>query len=180
MSKLRVIVLNGYGGTGKDTFYGFCYNKIKATDSNAIVSHISMVDKAKYIAKMTGWDGGKSEKDRKYLAELKTLIDNYNDGSMGSIKQFIGSMNYKYGSRDRYIFVDSREPYDIDRLVADYGATTVFIINNNIPKVLSNHADANVEKYEYDYYIDNNSTLDNLENNANHFIETLMEVSNEL
>ena len=40
-------------------------------------------------------------------------------------------------------------------------------------KITSNDSDANVENYVYDYYIDNNGTLEELEEKALEFINKL-------
>ena len=52
-----IVIINGTGGSGKDTFVSFVskYNK---------VYNFSSIDKVKEIAKEVGWDGGKTEKDR--------------------------------------------------------------------------------------------------------------------
>lgn len=176
MSKLKVIILNGSGGVGKDTFYKYCNNYISNTYNKdyVVITHISMVDVAKHIAKMTGWNGDKTERDRKYLSDIKDLIDNYGDTSMNNIKQYIASLSYQYGAYDRYVFIDSREPKDIKRLVDEYDAITVFIKNDNVDNIISNHADADVENYEYDYYIDNSGTLDDLEDNVVSFMSNVL------
>ena len=55
----NIVIINGYGGSGKDTFVEFVskYNK---------VYNFSSVDKVKEIAKLIGWNGKKEEKDRKF------------------------------------------------------------------------------------------------------------------
>lgn len=41
--------------------------------------NISSVDKIKEAAKVLGWDGGKTEEDRKFLSDLKLLSTGYNN-----------------------------------------------------------------------------------------------------
>ena len=62
-----------------------------------------------------------------------------------------------------------RKKKDIDRAKYDMNAITVFIKNDNVEAVTSNEADANVENYEYDYYIENNGTIKDFETNIKVF-----------
>jgi hypothetical protein len=39
-----------------------------------------------------------------------------------------------------------------------------------VPQINSNHADANVSNYVYDYYIDNNGTIEELQELAEDFM----------
>ena len=60
----QVIIINGTGGSGKDTFVRFCSEFAKVTN-------ISSVDKVKEAAKiLVGWNGEKHEKARKLLDDL--------------------------------------------------------------------------------------------------------------
>lgn len=74
----QIVIINGTGGSGKDTFVQFCskYNK---------VMNFSSIDKVKEIARLIGWDGKKTEKDRKFLSDLKKLTTEYNDMAFNSI-----------------------------------------------------------------------------------------------
>ena len=62
----QVFVINGSGGVGKDTFV-----RLVSVELNNIlkrfhtVDNFSSVDKIKEIAREIGWDGQKTEKDRK-------------------------------------------------------------------------------------------------------------------
>ena len=65
----QVLIINGSGGVGKDTFVNFL-NKYKK------VIHRSIAYPAKEIAKQIGWDGSsKTEKDRKFLSDIKSCIE---------------------------------------------------------------------------------------------------------
>jgi replication-associated recombination protein RarA len=60
--KKQVFIINGSGGVGKDTLI-----ELIAECSGFSIMNFSSVDKVKEIARMIGWDGGKTEKDRKYI-----------------------------------------------------------------------------------------------------------------
>jgi Ni2+-binding GTPase involved in maturation of urease and hydrogenase len=63
-----------------------------------------------------------------------------------------------------------RDPKDIARAVETFGAETILIRNPNVCKIESNHADRDVENYEYDYIIENDGTLKQLEKVAKLFV----------
>ena len=63
-----------------------------------------------------------------------------------------------------------REPQEIKKFVDRLGAKTVCVRRKEAENAaVSNHADANVLDYEYDYYIDNNDTLEELKIKAKEF-----------
>ena len=154
-----IIVINGTGGSGKDTFVSFC-------SKYANVFNFSSIDKIKEVAKMMGWDGGKTEKDRKFLADLKTLATEYNDMPYNSIKDAI---NEFYNNNSKLMFIHVREPKEIDRIVKTYNAKSVLIKRKNYEIIKSNSSDANVENYDYDYVVEND-TLEKLEEDAKIFV----------
>ena len=68
------------------------------------------------------------------------------------------------------LLIDIREPEEIARAVKTFGAETILIRNPNAIKIKSNHADRDVENYKYDYIIENDGTLEQLERVAKLFI----------
>jgi len=51
----------------------------------------------------------------------------------------------------------------------------VFIDREQEDVTHSNHADMNVECYQYDWYIDNNGTIEDLSDTVEKFIEEVIE-----
>lgn len=159
----KIFILNGAAGVGKDTFADILNEFIP-------VSHYSSVSKVKRIAKLCGWNGmSKTEKDRKFLSDLKCLTTEYCDMSFEDIKDFVNRCNIM----DRYIrviIIDIREPADIERAVKEFGAETILIKNDRVEQVMSNMADAGVFEYKnYDYVIENNGTIQDLMHKAEEF-----------
>lgn len=163
----KIIVINGTGGSGKDTFVSYCEKYCK-------IYNFSSIDKIKEIATIMGWDGGKTEKDRKFLADLKALATNYNDLPFNCIKE---SINEFYDSNSDIMFIHIREPKEIKRVVDEYNALSLLIKRKNYELIKSNTSDANVENYDYDYIVEN-ETLDKLDENAKKFIDELLNKSN--
>ena len=165
MDKL-VFIVNGKPRAGKDTFAMILNRYVN-------VYKYSAVTKVKEIATLCGWGGQKEERDRKFLHELKMLTSEYSDMSYQDVVNEIEK--YRNGEIEADVFVvDVREPEEIERLAKEVGAITVFIENNNVPAIMSNAADANVENYEYDFVIRNNGTMKEFEDEIKIFMEFLM------
>lgn len=137
----KIIVVNGPAGTGKDSF-------IKEFSKTYKTVNFSSVDKVKEIARMIGWDGGKTEKDRKFLSDLKALTTEYNDMAYKDTCQAIDEFNK---SDNEYMFIHIRESKEIERIVKDFGAHTLLVKRDGVDAILSNDSDALVFNYKYDY-----------------------------
>jgi hypothetical protein len=72
-----------------------------------------------------------------------------------------------------FLFIDIREPEEIEKYKNKFDAITLFIKKDNCEKISSNMSDANVENYDYDYIIENNGNLNDLECKAITFINIL-------
>ena len=161
MSKV-IVVINGTGGSGKDTF-------VEYSSKYAKVANFSSIDKVKEIATYAGWSGTKEDKDRKFLSDLKNLLTNYNDLPYKTIVEAINKFN---SSDNEVLFIHIREPKEIQRIVDNFNAKTLLIKRLNYENITSNSSDANVENYNYDYVIEND-TLENLDIKAKEFIDNI-------
>lgn len=166
----RVFIINGSGGVGKDTFVELVStelnNKLKKFHT---VVNFSSVDKVKEIAKEIGWDGKKTERDRKFLSDLKLLTSEYCDMSFKSVKNKVNE--FFEDKESRFLFLHIREPKEIQRAAKEFNAKTILIVRDAIKHITSNMADENVFNYEYDYIIENNGTKEELNNKAKDFVK---------
>lgn len=157
----EIIVINGSGGVGKDTFVEFCKKYCK-------VKNISSVDKVKEAAKvLTGWDGTKDEKSRKLLVDLKQLGIEYNDAPFKYITE---SAEEFEKTDEELMFIHIREIAEIEKVRKNIKAKTLLVTNINVPIITSNESDKNVMNYQYDYYIKNDGTLEELDDIAERFV----------
>lgn len=76
-----------------------------------------------------------------------------------------------------YLFIHCREPKEIQRIVNTYNAKTLLIKRGELV-VTSNHADANVNDYNYDFVINNNGSLEELRDKAKLFMGALRTKTN--
>ena len=152
--------------SGKDTFAKFL---------NDIVPTLkySSIDKVKDIAKLCGWDGGKTEKDRKYSSDLKLLTTEYSNMAFEAIKSKVNE--FLEDSQHVIMLIDIREPDEIEKAKMAFGAKTILIENKNVKTISSNMADANVFNYTYDYTVKNNGTLDDFRENVKEFVSAVIQ-----
>lgn len=184
----KIIIINGSGGVGKDAFAkrvieetiklakrivpveneDYCVNpEIFYKIDNITTNNISTIDCVKNIAKMFDWNGEKSEKDRKMLSDLKDLMTVYNDYPFKHITaQITDWLHYdKTRPNDMYdhsfLFVHCREPKEIEMIKKQFpnDIFTLLVQNPKVAKVTGNHADREVENYNYDFIVVNDSDL---------------------
>ncbi len=163
----EIIIINGTGGSGKDTFVKLCskYSKVK---------NFSSIDKVKEIAKVIGWTGTKTEKDRKFLSDLKRLTTEYNDMAFNSIKEEIEKFK---NSDEKIMFIHIREPEEIERAKFTFNAKALLVKRIGLKNIETNYSDANVDNYDYDYIIEN-TTLEALDKQAYNFITDIKNKQN--
>lgn len=158
----KIVIINGSGGVGKDTFVEFCSEFAK-------VKNISSVDKVKEAAKiLVGWDGTKDDKTRKLLVDLKQLSIDFNDYPVTYIKN--EADEFLKNDEQDIMFVHIREISEIEKVKNIINAQTLLITSNRVEKITSNSSDANVDKYTYDSYIQNDGTLEELRESAKKFV----------
>lgn len=160
----HIIIINGCGGVGKDTFVDMC---AKYTS----VVNYSSVKEIKEIAKYIGWDGSKEERNRKFLSDLKLLTTEYNDFPFNCIcKQIDRFLN----SSDELMFIHIRDIPEIKKVVSKYPfVKTMLVTSKRIKPITTNIADANVANYDYDYVVENDNDLTDLDEKAEMFVALL-------
>lgn len=160
----NIIIINGTGGAGKDTFVSFC-SEITG------VLNVSTVDKVKEAARiLVGWNGEKDEVSRKLLVDLKQLSIAYNDAPTKYIQKMAEEFK---NSEDTLMFIHIREAEEIEKSKKLLNAKTLLITNPRVKLITSNDSDGKVNEYQYDYYVINDGTLEDLKNKASEFIEEL-------
>lgn len=138
MDKLT-IVINGVGGSGKDTL-------ISLLEEHYKVKNISSITPIKEFAKIMGWQGEKTDKARKFLADLKALLTDYNNYPTNYILQ---EQQMFLSSDEQVLFVHIREPQEIAKFVSlSQGNTVTLLIRPRQElqgKVYGNASDDEVE-----------------------------------
>lgn len=167
--KKYVLIITGGAGVGKDTFVNIL-GRLVGTE------HISIVDQTKRLARMAGWNGRKTEKDRKFLSDLKLLVDQYNNGNYAYCEEETKEFLNRENNWLPLFCIDMREQKDVDCFVSEFGKDIVKVVrveNNRVAPVNSNIADRDVVKIEPDFVIDNNGSIEDLEQAARSFLKKL-------
>lgn len=172
---VKIVIINGRPRAGKSLFVKLCLDILRYQGREA-----STVDLVKYLAEECGWDGAKTLKNRKFLSDLKDLLAEWNDVPYKNIqirKQiFEKSLNLFSNKepKDGILFVHCREPEEIQKFKDRDNAITLLIRREAVENdEQSNHADSEVFNFNYDYIIENNGTIEELEKKARDFLKLL-------
>ena len=103
------------------------------------------------------------------MSDIIDLATEYNDSPFQDVVSIVTDFKNNKIETD-VLFVDMRDPKDIVRAVETFDAETVLLRNPRVKPIETNHADRNVENYKYDYIIENDGTLEQLEKVAKLFI----------
>ena len=158
-----VIIINGKGGSGKDTLIEGLRNLEEK--QGRMIKNISSIDKIKEIAACVGWDGCKDQKGRKFLSDLKSVVTGYSDFITEDLKNQAREHVSERFEKSSYMFVHIREPEEIDRLkesLAKEGivVNTLLITSPRCEdQVYGNKSDDDVSDYDYDCVYRNDKDL---------------------
>ena len=158
----QIFVINGSGGVGKDTFV-----ELFARNNPVGIKNYSSIERLKTFALSLGYKGSKTEKDRKFLSELKKLCNEYNDFSINNIRDTVTA--FKDDPAFGFLFIHIREPEEIARVVQEFDAKTILIKSNRVAPITSNDSDKRVADYLYDYIFSNNDSLEDFEEEIKSF-----------
>ena len=177
MNKI-VIIINGTGGSGKDTI-------VNILKDYYIIKNVSSIDPIREMASMVGYDiADKSPKSRKFLSDLKRIVTEYNNYP----NRYMVNHYLDFYDDDmlQILFFHIREPENIawvkEAIISkhreEYTSEPLKVYtmlikapwNNN---TYGNHSDDDVEKYNYDFIYMNDKPLDELRVDFMKFFDNL-------
>lgn len=165
--KKQIFIINGSGGVGKDTFVSLVGKSLYRLYGYTLLNY-SSIDCVKNVARSIGWNGGKTEKDRKFLSDLKVLMTEYNDTPFSTLQYMVNL--FEKSEDTKILFLHIREPKEIERAKQAFNAKTILIKRDSIPHITSNMADNGVFDYQYDIEINNDGDLNDFAKQAEEFI----------
>lgn len=163
----KIFITNDSATNGKDTF-------AKMIDNYISTYKYSSIDLVKDMLEFAGVPKEpKTEEKRLLYSDTKDRLTKYDDIPFKDIASIVADFkNNKIEAE--VLLIDIREPKEIARAVETFGAETILVRNPNAIKIESNHADRDVENYEYDYIIENDGTLEQLEIVAKLFVRDMI------
>lgn len=181
--KLRIVAVNGAPTSGKTTFE-LMVHEIRFKEDSMLTNIWSVIEPIKNFAEyhlgVGYWDDDntpvKTPKVRRLYSDLKDTLDRYCDYTHTNCKIEVEKFRCETDYDDILLFVDAREPKDLQMLKDEFNATTVCIRRASAENLeTSNHADAGVLNFKYDMEIWNNGTKEDLKEMALEFCENLKE-----
>lgn len=181
---MKVVLIGGHSGSGKDTFADFIKNHLP--QKRVIIVHFG--DPVKWIAqRYFNWDGDKNTVEGRGLLQYigTTLMRSYNPDYWAKIiGEFLDALN-KGNQYDIALIPDARWPNEIETIQNFFpDATTVRIdrINKDGEQYVNPHfsndqlkheSENSLEYYAFNYIIENTGDLADLEDSAEVLIEDL-------
>lgn len=167
--RVTVIVINGYPGSGKDSFV----KAVRRATANEVVNlHAS--DKAKAAFNIMGWDGVKTADVRNALASFIITCNALFDTAFKHLADTVKHLeDSPYSNVEAFVFVHEREPKNIARILEAYPNAVAMIVKRPGINHATNENDAGVENFEYAICIENKGDLDELDQLARAFAECM-------
>lgn len=173
-----IYIINGMSGVGKSTFCTY----VKLLAGSKYVEEISTVDLVKEIAHASGyWNGySKGSAERELFWDLKNVFKKYGEATdygnipfwdaVKRVDSFLDSC--KVPVEQTAIFINTRDPEEIDQFVNALNAKTILIKRAEIENqgTLGDY-DRQIFDYLYDITITNNGTEVDLLREAYKFIQ---------
>ena len=157
----KIFIINGSNESGKNTFVEMIDKHAKQT----FVKYISSIDWVKEFCEIEYGvnPNDKTEKNRRLWHQEKQYHQKY---------IFYNIINQIDKLDDHYsVFLDIRETDEIEMYKFIYPEIITILIKNPNVVVADNYADKHVENYKYNKIINNNDSLDSLNQKAIDFVK---------
>lgn len=162
----QIFVLNGSPTAGKNTF-------VKMLPCDCV--HYSYVDFTRSMLDYKEVDykpkpnEPKSNKSRVLLETINNALEEFDDIPFKDCCDLTRDFLEGYLECE-YLFVDIRKPCNIKRFLDEFKGARAVYIDDKRPISSVTESDSQVANYDYDFYIDNSGSLENLQREANRFI----------
>lgn len=175
---MKIILISGKAGHGKDTVGDYLTEKLDAQGKKVLVCHFG--DAVKHVCtKFFGWDGRKTPEGRKLTQHVAT------DTTRAKYPNFWADFIVKlldvfYDEWDVVLIPDLRFTNEVTLMQNWFPDVTTLRVNRPgfvreefNEDTLKHVSENQLDDYNFDYVIDNNSTLDDLYKKVDSFIEAV-------
>ena len=157
----KIFIINGYAGSGKDTFV----HMVASSCPRSKIANLHSSDKAKEALKLLGWSGLKTKEARRLLADLCVFGQ---DITIDLIHEALEGC-------PEVLFFHERNPERIALLLRIFPKASTIWVERQVSQEQKQEEDIwGMEDFNYDYYIRNNSTLEELLVTVTRFINNII------
>ena len=179
---MKLILISAKLQHGKDTTAGLLKVELEKNGNKVLICHYA--DLLKYICKtFFNWDGKKDDKGRTILQYVGTDIIRHQCEDYWV--KFMMEILFMFRKEWDYVLIpDTRFPNEIEYANSSWiGEENVYTIRINRPNFNSgateeqlNHpSECSLDEYEFDHYITNDGTLDELNDKVKLLLDRLMD-----
>lgn len=160
---MKIIAISGKAGSGKDTFAEMLKKQ------GELISVRPLAEPVKKLAIELGWNGIKDVYGRQLLQNIGALFRAYDENYW--VSSLIHTIDHDCKHREGVIVPDCRYPNEIETLKTRFNVTTIRIVrpdfDNGLTLKQKEHAsETTLDTYGFDYVVYNNSTITDLEHEA--------------
>lgn len=173
--KKKIVIINGKGGSGKDTFVNYIKTMYPTVHT---VTNISSIDEVCKFATFMGWEGSKTDKDRKFLSDLKKACIDWKDLPFQYIKEKI--IEFDKHDTLKIMFIHIRERSEIEKVinyVKEYHKDIIVkkLLILSVIRNIGNISDDDIFSIPYDDVISNHFTLEDFYTKALKYNEKVLQ-----
>ena len=179
----KIILISGKAQSSKDTSAQFMKLYLESNGEQVLICHYA--DLLKYICKtFFDWDGKKDDKGRTLLQYVGTdVIRNKNHAPNYWVGFIVDLLWMFYDEWDYIIIPDTRFENEIHKMSDGFGKSIVSTIRINRPNFdsglsqeqLNHPSECSLDEYEFDHYINNDGTLEELNDKLKILLDRLMD-----
>ena len=172
---MKVILVSGKSGSGKDTVSEMLEAKMKLDGNRVMLTHYA--DLLKYVCKTyLGWDGVKDKHGRDLIQHVGTDIVRKQDPNFWI--DFIVSMIRFFGDMWDYVIIsDCRFPNEVSVIKRQFPSLLLRVNRDNYENAMTDEqrqheSETALDNADFDVEILNNGTLYDLNKQVEHVVNT--------
>ena len=179
----KILLISGKAQSSKDTSAQFMKSHLESKGERVLICHYA--DLLKYICKtFFDWDGVKDDKGRTILQHVGTDVIRMKNHAPNYWVDFIANLLWMFYDEWDYIIIpDTRFPNELERMIDNFGEERIVSLRINRPNFdsglsqeqLNHPSECGLDDYEFDHYITNDGTLDELDNKLKILLDRLMD-----